>query len=313
MFDYMPPEASTWASKIDWINNLITDISVFCTLAITGAMLFFAYKYRRRSEDQKTSYITHNATLETVWTVIPTIICMYIFYYGFTFYHEMRTPPTNPIEISVSGKKWLWTFTQPNGKTVPQELVVPVGRPVKLIMKSQDVLHSMFLPAMRVKEDVNALYYTYLWFEPTQTGEFPIFCAEYCGDSHSEMRGTLKVVSEAEYQDYLADRTNGPALAPEEVGKQVYEKYQCATCHSLDGTPRVGPSWKGLWGKNEPVLEDGAEKQIDVDENYIRESILNPAKKVVKGFGPPTAMQSYQGQINDDQINGVIAFLKTLK
>lgn len=313
MFDYMPTQASTWAAKIDWLNTLITDISVFCTLAITGAMLYFAFKYRRRSADQKSAFITHNATLETVWTVIPTLICLYIFYYGFNYYHEMRNPPANPIEISVSGKKWLWTFTQPNGKTSPKDLVVPVNRPIKLILKSQDVLHSMFLPAMRVKEDANALYYTYLWFEPTTTGEFPIFCAEYCGDGHSEMRGSLKVVSEAEYQDYLNDRSSGPALPPEEVGKQVHDKYQCATCHSLDGTPRVGPTWKGLWGKKEAVIEDGAEKQIEVDENYIRESILNPAKKVVKGFGPPTPMSSYQGQVSDDQINGVIAFLKTLK
>ena len=313
MFDYMPTQASTWASKIDWINNLITDISVFSTVVITAAMIYFAIRYRRRSDDQKTAYITHNATLETVWTIVPTIICMYIFYYGFTYYHDMRTPPANPIEVSVTGKKWLWTFTYGNGKTSPAELVVPVNKPVKLVMKSQDVLHSMFLPAMRVKEDVNALYYTYLWFEPNKVGEYPIFCAEYCGDEHSKMTGKLRVVSQAEYDDYLNDRTSGPALPPEDIGKQVYEKYQCTTCHTIDGSPRIGPTFKGAYGRTEHVTEDGAEKEIVVDENYIRESILNPAKKVVKGFGPPTPMQSFQGQLNDDQINGVIAFLKSLK
>jgi cytochrome c oxidase subunit 2 len=309
-FDWMPEQASSWAPKVDFINNFITDVSVFCTIAITVAMLYFAIRYRRRGPNDYTPNITHNATLETVWTVIPTVICIFVFYYGFAVYHQMRNPPANPLEIQVSGYQWAWEMTYPNGKKSVNELVVPINKPVRLITKSRDVNHSFFIPAMRVKEDVIGNTYHYLWFEPTKLGDFHIFCAEYCGTAHSGMIGNLKVVSQAEYDDYISDRksADAPQLPPEEIGKLAYAKVGCNACHSIDGSKIVGPSFKGLWGREEE-FEDGS--KLIADENYIRESILHPSAKIVKGY--PAVMQPMLSEKDEEKIAGIIAFIKTLK
>lgn len=316
MLDWMPEGAATWAPRVDFINNFISWVALVCTFAISGAMVYFAVKYRRRTENDKTEYITHNATLETVWTVFPTIICIYVFWYGFDLGREMRTPPANPIEINVSGKQWSWAFTYPNGKQSGGELVVPVGKPVRLIMKSTDVNHSFFIPAMRVKEDVIGSIYTYLWFTPTKVGEFPVFCAEYCGGNHSGMLAKLKVVSQDIYDDFVSNR--GPKdLSPEAHGRALYASKGCIGCHSLDGSRVVGPSFKGIYGAAHE-MEGGA--KVTVNENYIRESILNPQAKVVKGY--PPVMQAYslvetdpsgQQQINDKELSAIISFIKTLQ
>ncbi len=305
--DWMPEEASTWASQVDFVNNFITYVSAFCTIGITAVMLFFAYKYRRRSDNDQTAYITHNSTIEIVWTVIPTIICVFVFAAGFVIYKDMREPPANAIEINVTGRQWSWSYTYPNGKTADQDLVVPVNQPVKLIMKSNDVNHSFFIPALRVKEDVIASTYHYLWFTATKTGDFHIFCAEYCGKAHSGMTGTLRVVSQPQYEDFVNDR-KAEELPPEELGKKLYAQKACVTCHSLDGSTLVGPTFKGLFGKTEE-LADGT--SVTVDENYLRNSILYPNKQVVKGFAP--AMPSFEGQIKDNELDGLIAYIKSVK
>ena len=212
LFDFMPVQASTWAGDVDWMNNWITNISVFCTLVITGVMLYFAIKYRASKTAAPTSKVNHSITLETVWTVVPTIIVIYVFWAGFDVYREMRTPPANAIEVGVTGYKWAWNFSYETGKQSTNELVVPIGEPIKLIMKSKDVLHSLFIPAMRVKEDLRGDQYSFLWFTPTKlsidqpNGYFHIFCAEYCGLQHSGMLGKLKVVTREEYNDYIHDR-----------------------------------------------------------------------------------------------------------
>ena len=303
--DWMPEPASTWAEKVDFLNNFITWVSVFCTIAITGAMVFMGIKYRRRSDNDETPNITHNATLETVWTVVPTLVVIFIFYYGTMVYVEERTPPVNPIEIGVRGYQWAWEFTYPTGKKEAEQLVVPLGKPVKLIMKSDDVNHSFFIPSMRVKEDVIGGTYHYMWFQATKPGEFPIFCAEYCGTNHSGMLAKLKVVSEEEYEDHIQDRRKGE-MSPEEFAKQVYVNKGCKGCHSIDGTAVVGPTFKGLYGREE-TMQDGL--KVTVDENYIRESILNPTAKIVKGYQP--VMPSMQP--TDEEINAVIAWLKGMK
>ena len=304
LFDYMPEEASSWASRVDWINNVITAISVICIFGITAVMLFFAWKYRRKSDDQKTSYITHNATIETVWTVIPTIICIFMFVFGYKVYHEMRNPPAGAMEINVTGFKWGWNFQYPNGKKTSGDLVVPVGEPVKLVMTSDDVIHSFFIPAMRVKEDVYNGNYSYLWFNPIKEGEYRIFCTEYCGTSHSEMIGKVKVLSKAAYEDFVNDKVE---LPPAEMGAQLYES-NCKSCHTLDGSPKIGPSFKGLFSGAKHEMADGT--QVTVDENYVRESIVNSKAKVVKGYAP--IMPAFEGQFNDKQLAGLIAYLKTL-
>ena len=203
-FNWMPVEGSPWSGKVDWLNSFITLVAAFCTIAVTLQMLYFAVKYRRRGPNDQTAYITHNATLETVWTVIPTLVCIFVFIVGFRYYHEMRTPPANSLEVSVTGRKWVWSYKYPNGKTSDGDLVVPINRPVKLILRSEDVNHSFFIPAMRVKEDVIRGEYHYLWFTPTVAGKHQIFCAEYCGDDHSAMLGNLLVVSERNIRTMLA-------------------------------------------------------------------------------------------------------------
>jgi cytochrome c oxidase subunit 2 len=304
--DYMPVQGSTFAREIDFMNNFITYVATFCTLAITGVMIYFTIKYRKRSDNDLTPNITHNATLETLWTVVPTIICAFVFYYGTMSYVDMRTPPANSIEIGVRGYQWAWEFSYPTGKKEGETLVVPVNRPVKLIMKSDDVNHSFYIPAMRVKEDVIGGTYHYLWFEPKLLGEFPIFCTEYCGKNHSGMMAKLKVVTQAEYDDHINDRTKGE-LPPEELGKAVWVNKGCKGCHSIDGSAVVGPTWKGLWGNKREFLDGGS---ATADENYIQESISNPNKHIVKGY-----QQGIMPMIplTSEEVNTVIAFMKTLK
>lgn len=306
--DWMPEQGTDWASRVDWINNFISWTAFFCTFVITGLMLYFAWKYRKKSENQKTAYITHNNLLEIVWTTIPTLVCIFVGFHGYKVYHEMRTPPANALEISVTGQKWSWSYKYPNGKTTDKDLVVPVGQPVRLVMKSKDVSHSFFLPIMRVKEDVIASEYHYMWFTPTKIGNSHIFCAEYCGLDHSAMTGTLKVVSQEEYEDFVNDR-KAEELSPEELGKKIYQAKACVSCHSLDGNIGIGPSLKGIFGKTE-VMADGS--SVVVDENYIRESILYSNKKIVQGFAP-NLMPSFDAQLKDEEIAGLIAFIKSIK
>lgn len=304
MLDWMPEQASDWAENVDWINNFISYTAAFCTLAITAVVIYFAVRYRRKSDDQKTEYITHSFTLETIWTVIPTIVVIFVFYYGTKIYHETRNPPANALEISVEGYQWGWNFTYPNGKRSSRDLVVPIGRPTKLIMKSRDVNHSFFIPAMRIKEDLVASQYTYTWFTPTKLGDYHIFCTEYCGLQHSAMIGSLKVVAPEAFEDYLIDRSK-EELPPAELGKKLYVSLGCNACHSLDGSKLVGPSFKGLYGASRDFTEGESSK---ADDNYLRESILNPNKRVVKGFVP--AMPAFEGRLEDDELSGLIAFIK---
>lgn len=310
MFTFMPEQASTWAAYVDWVNNFITDIAVFCILAITGVMIYFAIRYRRRSDNDKTPYITHSASLETAWTVIPSVICIFVFYYGMDSYREMRTPPPNAMEVNVSGVQWRWDFEYSNGKRTTNELVVPVGKPVKLIMRSQDVTHSFYIPAMRVKEDVLASIYTQLWFTPTKLGTYHIFCAEYCGLQHSGMRGRLRVVTEGEFGDFLYERIDPAAIEvpPAERGKMLFAEKGCAACHTVDGSKGLGPSLQGVMGK-ERVMSDGT--KLVADENYIQESILNSQEKIVQGF-EGIVMPAFAGQLSPAEVDSLIAYLKTL-
>jgi cytochrome c oxidase subunit 2 len=310
LFDYMPAQGAEWAIKIDWINNWISIVSVLCTVAIVGVMLYFGIKYRRKTDNDVTSNISHNTTIEVVWTVIPTLVCIYVFAYGFFIYKDMREPPANAMEVQVVGWKWAWQFTYPNGKK-SNELTVPIGKPVRLIMTSKDVIHSFFLPTMRVKEDVYKGNYSYLWFTPTKLGTSHVFCAEYCGTLHSKMTTSLHVVSEQEFQDFLIDRTEGEKveLSPAEAGKLVFEKTACNSCHSLGEQRLIGPGLGGLLaGNKKREFEDGTD--LISDENYVRESILNSKAKIVKGFAP--VMPPYEGQLSDEEIAQLIAYLKTL-
>lgn len=313
MFRFLPEQASEFAPKVDWLNHLITDISVFFTVALVGAMIYFAVRYRRKGGvDHATDGIEGSHLLEIIWTVVPTVICIYVAAYGYIIYDDLRAIPADKdaVTINVQGQKWKWDFEYSNGKKTTGEFVVPVNEPVKLIMTSTDVLHSFFVPAMRVKNDVIPKQYTYLWFKPVQTGEYHTFCTEYCGTNHSGMLAKLKVVSKAEYERWLADDSEALKMSrmkPSDLGKELYVKKTCNACHSLDGSRLVGPSFLKLAGKQEE-LESG--EKVTVDDNYLRTSMLNPNAQVVKGYTP--AMPSFTGQLNDDEIHALIAFIKTI-
>ncbi len=307
---WVPEVASNLASKVDAVIWFITVISLVFFILISIFLVYFAIRYRRRQENEETPYITGSHVLETIWTIIPSILLIVIFVYGFVVYKDMRTPPEDSLEVTVIGRQWLWQFKYNNGKTTLNELYIPEGRPIKLVMTSEDVLHSFFVPAFRVKQDLVGGMYTYLWFTPTKNGTYELFCAEYCGTGHSAMLGKVIVMSPQEYEKWEKGEEEKAvaSLPPAELGKQLYTQRGCNACHSIDGSTLVGPTWKGLYG-HEVVMQDGT--KVTADENYIREAILEPQAKMVKGFGP--VMPSFKGVISDDEITDLIAYIKTLK
>ena len=310
---WIPEVASNLASKVDGVLWVITLLSLVFFVLITVLLVFFAIKYRRRSENDETPYITGSEPLEIIWTVIPSVLLILIFIYGFVVFKDMKSPPKDAVEITVTGKQWLWTFDYYNGKKTLNELYVQQNRPVRLVMKADDVLHSFFVPAFRMKQDLLPGRYTQLWFTPTKIGTFDIFCAEYCGTGHSVMRGKVIVVSPEAYDIWEkgAQAEKGGAVASlpaAELGEKIYKEKGCNACHSVDGSILVGPSFKGLFG-HDVELQDGS--TVTADENYIRQSILEPQSQIVKGFQP--VMPSFKGILSDDDITAVIAYIKTLK
>ncbi len=334
---YMPPQGNEIARSVDQIYGFLIISSVISFILVVGGMIYFVIKYKRTATNQKSAYITHNHTAEFLWSFIPFVIFMFVFAWGWIVYDEMRTFPENSLEVHVFAKKWEWKFVYKNGKEVlnglddknqvsPAMMVVPIGRPVKLIMSStkinpggndpadRPVLHSFFIPSMRVKQDVVPGRYTALWFQADKAGTYQVFCTEFCGGGHSAMKGHIKAVSPEEFDAWLtgeeAGATGGKELSLADKGKVLYQQRACIGCHSLDGSAMTGPTWKGTFGKKEP-LADGS--SVTVDENYIRESILNPNAKVVKGYGPPSSMPAYAGQLSDEELSQLIEFIKTVK
>ncbi len=305
---YLPAQNSTIASEVDALFNFVLYLSYFFFALVTGGSFYFAIKFRKKGERKFTPGISHNLTLELFWTIIPTILVFVIFVWGFNTYLKMNIPPGDAQELKVTAQKWFWTFSYPEGVTTTNEIVVPVNKPYKLLMSSQDVIHSFFIPSFRVKMDVLPNRYTQLWFEATQMGTFDLFCTEYCGKGHSGMIGKVKVVSDEEYKKWLIQNATASNLPPEELGAELYKSKACFTCHSIDGNPGVGPSFKGIFGRNEKFVDGSS---LTADENYIRESILNPQLKVVEGYQP--VMPTYQGILKNNEIDALIAYLKTLK
>lgn len=309
---FLPPAKSTLAHETDALFWFVHLSSLVLTIGLLAVIVYFVYKYRRTSENEVTPLITHNNALEVTWSVIPLIMVITIFGWGYKVFMDQKIVPDDAYEINVTAQKWLWQFQYPNGAQSNGTLHVPAGRPVKLVMESRDVIHSFFVPDYRVKQDVVPGRYTNLWFNAPEPGESILFCTEYCGTDHSNMTGTVKVHEPGEFEQWLAENEGGGSqpsdLAPAEWGKQLVQEWACTTCHSTDGSQMVGPTWQGKFGSEEP-LADGS--TVTVDENYLRESILEPNAKVVEGFAP--VMNTYQGQLNDDQINAIIEYIKTLK
>ena len=322
---YMPPEGTAIAGHVDALYGVWLITSVISFVLVVGGMIWFVIKYRRQSPDQKSAYITHNHTLEFLWSFIPLCIFMGLFGWGWMVYHQMRDFPQNALEVHVVGKKWGWKFIYKNGKEevglegVPT-MVVPVGRPVKLIMASekinpkgtdphdQAVIHSFYIPAFRIKQDVVPGRYTAEWFQAEKVGTYHVFCAEYCGDGHSKMHAVIKVVPVDEFDKWLGtEEIKLEGLAG--IGKKLYAEKACVGCHSLDGTRIVGPTFKGLFGRKEEI-EGGT--TVVADENYLRESILQANAKIVKGY-PSGQMPIFAGQLNDDDVKALIDFIKSVK
>ncbi len=312
---WMPKAVNLTADDSDLMYYAVLGLSIFFFFGITAAVIYFVIKYRHRPGHKAMPSAAHNDALEITWTVIPTLICVFLFYYGWRTYVRVVTPPNRAVEVNVLAWRWNWQFTHSNG-VQDSDLHVPVNTPVRLVMTSKDVLHSFYAPVMRVKQDIIPRRYTYAWFYPTKPGTYRLTCAEYGGTNHSLLaitndgrRGVVVVHEPGGYERYLADKAAADITrSPEDLGKTLYEKKGCNACHTLDGTPRVGPSWKGVFGTTAP-LSDGS--SVKVDENYIRESILYPQAKSRPGF--PPSMPSFEGQLKEKEIEGLIAFIKSLK
>ena len=319
----LPESASDFAQKMDPLFWFLTAVTVFFTLLIAGLVLWFAYRYRKGSNASRAGSKDTDLRLELAWSSIPLIVGLITFVWAAKLYAQVYgPPPENALEIFVIGKQWMWHMQHPNGIRENNTLHLPAGRPVKLTMISQDVIHSFFVPAFRIKRDVIPGRYNVVWFTPTKPGKYHLFCAEYCGTQHSLMIGTVYVLEPAEYEKWLASggemrvgqtasstgTTAGVATASlVEAGEKLYTQLRCNACHGVkDGTR--GPSHYGLYGKK-VKMKDGT--TVVADEDYIRESILRPLAKVVDGYEP--IMPSYEGLLNEERVLQLVAYIKSLK
>jgi cytochrome c oxidase subunit 2 len=303
---FIPESASTLSWKVDAIYFYLSGVTLFFSLLISAILVFFVIRYRRRSPYEIPRPVAGSHKLETLWTVIPFVIAMTIFGWSAKVYFEQYRPPQNAIEVYVVGKQWMWKIQHSTGQREINELHVPVGRKVKLIMTTEDTIHDFFVPAFRIKTDVVPGKYTTLWFEATKTGSFHLFCAEYCGMNHSGMIGKVVVMEPREFDNWLTG--NVGSTTPAAAGQQLYQSLGCASCHGANGEGGRGPSLAGLYGRE--ALITGGQK-VRADEVYLRESIVNPQAKLVDGFGP--IMPTFQGQISEDQILQLLAFIKSLQ
>lgn len=307
---WLPGSYSTMSDRVDLQFNTLLWFSIALTVAIILVTLGFSYVYRKRAGNAVAKkQVTHNNRLEIVWTVIPFVLVMIVFFWGFTDYLKLTVSPPGATEIHVTGMKWNWVFEYPNkGVKSMNALVVPVNEPIKLVMTSKDVLHSFFIPNFRVKRDLVPNKYSNVWFEAKKQGVYQVLCTEYCGDEHSNMSALLKVVSRDEYEAWLKNELAGDDIPLDQLGETLYTSKGCNACHSIDGTSKIGPTWKGLYGM--PREFSNAETE-PADENYLRESIVYPGKKLVVGY--QNVMPSYAGLLSDREISALIEYIKSLK
>jgi cytochrome c oxidase subunit 2 len=303
-FPLFPHAASSLAGRVDALYFYLIAVSVVFTLIIAFSILYFAIKYRRRSEAELPHGVEGSLKLEIAWSVIPLIIALSFFFWGASVFFAINRPPNDAIEISVVGKQWMWKFQHSDGQREINELHVPIGRPVRLTMASEDTIHSFYVPAFRVKRDVLPGRVATMWFEATRKGRYHLFCAEYCGTKHSGMIGWLEVMDPVDFQAWLAGGTGSESLAS--AGSKLFAQHACNTCHRPDSLAR-GPNLEGLFGQ--PVrLQDG--RTIVADESYIRESIVLPQAKLVVGFQP--IMPTFQGLISEEGLLQLVAYVKSL-
>lgn len=299
-----PEQASTFAERVDALYYYLLSVSGFFVLLIFALIFYFAVKYRRRSEGEQTPPILGSIPLEVAWIVIPFILVMIMFVWGASLYFTAFSPPANAMEIFVIGKQWMWKVQHPEGRREIDELHVPVGYPVKLTITSEDVIHSFYIPAFRIKMDAVPGRYTSTWFEASKTGTFHLFCAEYCGTAHAGMGGRVVVMKPSEYEQWL--RTGAPEESLVAAGGRLFQQLGCSGCHSQNSIVRA-PLLDGIYGKPVP-LQSG--QVVLADESYIRDSILLPQKDVVAGYAP--VMPPFQGRISEEELMQIIAYIRFL-
>ncbi len=300
-----PDAASSTAATVDYLYYYLSAVTVVMTALIFAAVFIFAIKYRRRSEDEIPPPIHGSLKLEIAWSVIPFIVMLTFFWWGAQIYFANASAPPDAMDVYVVGKQWMWKIQYPEGQREINELHVPIGRPVKVTLASEDVIHSFFIPAFRLKHDVVPGRYDTMWFTATKPGRYHIFCAEYCGTEHSGMVGWVNVMTEPDYENWLSSGGLEGTMAQQ--GERLFGQLGCSTCHQLDQQGRC-PNLRGVYGSH-VQLADG--RTALVDDAYIRESILNPNAKIVRGY-KPDVMPSFQGQISEEGLLQLIVYIKSL-
>jgi len=301
-----PDSASTFAGQVDALYLYLVGVTAFFVVLISAVIIFFVIRYRRQLPFEIPRPIAGSLKLESLWTAIPFVIAMSMFVWGASVMVTQYHVPKDALEVYVVGKQWMWKFQHLTGQREINELHVPVGRKIKLVMTTEDVIHSFYVPAFRTKSDVVPGRYTYIWFEATKPGRYHLFCAEYCGTNHSGMTGSVVVMEPSDYEDWLSGNANQES--PIAAGQRLFtETLGCASCHKEDGTGGRGPALTGLLGST--VLLEGGQT-VTANEDYIRESILNPRAKLVRGFQP--IMPTFQGQVSEEQLLQLLSYIKSL-
>ena len=296
--------ASTMAARVDPLFLFLAAFSIILSLVVLVLIIGFSIKYRRRAPNEIGAPVGGSLKLEVLWIVVPFLISMIMFVWGASIYVSMRQPPPGAMELSVVARQWMWKLQHPEGTMEINELHIPIGRDIKLIMTSQDVIHSFYVPAFRIKADVLPGRYTTVWFRGTATGRYHLFCAQYCGTNHAAMGGWVTVMEPTDYSNWLAGGSE--QITPEAAGAALFEQFACVNCHVSSGQGR-GPSLVGLYGSQVRLAD---QRSVLADENYLRESILNPSAKTVAGFGPD--MPSFEGRLSEDQLLQLLAYIKSL-
>jgi len=307
-------QASNFVHGVDKAFLVVLSISFFFLIGLTVVMIYFMYRYNNKRNPVATQ-IHGSTTLEIVWTVIPFLLTMVMFYYGWAGWKPMQKAPKDAMEVTVYARMWNFSYEYENGKRT-DTLYLPKDKPVKLNLKAMDVLHSLYIPAFRVKQDmVPNKENNFMWFEPQRVGMYEIYCAEYCGLQHSYMYSYVKVMEDSAFQSFIADTAmvaSAEIDSPTATGKRIMQNIGCFACHTLDGTKLVGPSFKGIWGAEHTVVTGKETRKVTVDEEYIKRSIYDPNADVVEGF-MKGLMVSYQGQLSEDDIKSITEYLKTVK
>jgi cytochrome c oxidase subunit 2 len=307
-FSLFPPQASTLAPEIDNLYLGVLAITAFFALLVIALVAYFALKYRDHTGDRIGAPVTESVLLELGWSLIPFFIFIGIFVWAsIVFFHIVRAPDQT-LEIYSTGKRWMWRFQHVDGQREINELHVPLGRPVRVVFTSEDVLHDLFIPAFRVKADAVPGRYSAIWFTATKTGEYHLFCAEYCGTRHSGMIGTVFVMEPNDYEAWLSGggaTAGGGSMVQQ--GQQLFTQLACVTCHLPDGSGR-GPSLEGVFGST-VTLDNGT--KVVADETYLRESILMSQAKTVAGY--QQLMPTFQGLVNEDGLASLIEYIKSMQ